>query len=51
MTVALEIVVIAVTALTALVVVGLFIWGAVKDGEDNDAIQARIVRRRWPRRT
>jgi hypothetical protein len=51
MTVALEIIVIVVTALTAIAVVGLFVWGAVKDGEDNDEIQARIVRRRWPRRT
>jgi len=50
MTVALEALVIAVTALTAVAVVALFVWGAVKDGEDNDAVQARIARRLRSRR-
>jgi hypothetical protein len=30
-------------------VIGLFVWAAVKDGQENDALQARIIRRRWPR--
>ena len=50
MSLALIIVVIAITALTAVGVIGLFLWGAVKDGEDNDAIQASIRRLRLPRR-
>jgi hypothetical protein len=51
MTVALEVVIIVVTAATAVFVLGLFVWGAVKDGQDNEAVQRRIVRRRWPRGT
>lgn len=50
MSLALIIVVIAITALTAVAVIGLFLWGAVKDGQDNDAIQASIRRIRLPRR-
>ena len=49
MNLALGIVLIVVTAAGALFVLGLFIWGAIKDGEANDAVQARIHRRRWPR--
>ena len=26
-------------------------WAAVKDGQANDAVRSRIVRRHWPRRT
>ena len=48
MTLALEIVFLVVTLATAAVVVGLFVWGAIKDGEDNDAAQRRVIRRRWP---
>jgi len=34
-------------ALTAVVVVGMFIWAAVKDGEEDKAVQARLgIRRR-----
>ncbi len=43
------IVMIAVCAVTGLFVIGLFIWGAVKDGEDQDARDARVQRRSWPR--
>ena len=48
MDIALGIILIAVTAASALFVFGLFIWAAKKDGEENDAVQARIYRRRWP---
>jgi hypothetical protein len=27
---------------------GLFIWAAVKDGEEDKAVRSRVVRRRWP---
>jgi hypothetical protein len=46
---ALGIVVIVVTVAGALFVLGLFVWGAVKDGQANDAVQAKVHRRRWPR--
>jgi hypothetical protein len=46
---ALGILLVVVTAAGGLLVLGLFIWGAVKDGQANDAVQARIHRRRWPR--
>ena len=49
MDLALGIVLIVVTAVSGLFVFGLFIWAAKKDGEANDAVQARIHRRRWPR--
>jgi hypothetical protein len=48
MELALGIILIVVSAAAALFVFGLFIWGAIKDGEENDAIQARIHRRRFP---
>ena len=49
MNLALGIVLIVVTAASALFVLGLFVWGAIKDGQANDAAQARIHRRHWPR--
>jgi hypothetical protein len=49
MDLALGIVLIVVTAAGALFVLGLFVWGAIKDGQANDAVQARIHRRSWPR--
>jgi hypothetical protein len=40
-------VVVAVVALTVAFVIGLFIWGAVKDGQEDKAVQARLgIRRR-----
>jgi hypothetical protein len=48
MELALGIILIVVSAAGALLVFGLFIWGAIKDGEENDAIQAKIHRRRYP---
>jgi len=51
MTLAFEILVIAVTALTAVAVLALFVWGAVKDGQDQAASERRVVRRSWPRHT
>lgn len=36
-----------VVALTIAIVIGLFVWGAVKDGEEDQAVQARLgIRRR-----
>jgi hypothetical protein len=46
---ALGIVLVVVTAASGLFVFGLFIWGAIKDGQDNDAVQASAHRRRWLR--
>jgi hypothetical protein len=45
---ALGIILIVVTAASALFVLGLFVWGAIKDGQANDAAQAKVQRRRWP---
>ena len=49
MDLALGIVLVVVTAGGAVFVLGLFVWAAIKDGQANDAVQARIHRRRWPR--
>ena len=50
MELAFGIVLILVTFVSAAIVVGLFVWAAVKDGQDNDAVQARLERRRlYPR--
>jgi hypothetical protein len=51
MKVALEVLVVAESVLTVVLVLGLFVWAAVKDGQANDAVQAQIVRRTWPRHT
>ena len=41
------VVVSVLVVLTAIFVVGLFIWGAVKDGQEDKALQARLgIRRR-----
>ena len=45
----LGIVIVASGVIGLAVVVVLFIWGAVKDGEDNDATQARIRDGKPPR--
>jgi hypothetical protein len=50
MSLALIIGTIVVTAVTGVVVLALFVWGAVKDGQDQDARASRIQRRSWPRR-
>jgi hypothetical protein len=34
---------------TAVLVIGMFIWGAVKDGEEDKAVQARLGIRRKTR--
>jgi hypothetical protein len=39
---------IVVSAVTAVFVIGLFIWGAVKDGDDQHARDAKVQRRSWP---
>ncbi|HUY71637.1 MAG TPA: hypothetical protein VMV08_05305 [Gaiellaceae bacterium] len=49
MKVAIEVLVVAETVLTVVVVLALFVWAAVMDGQANDAVQGRIVRRHWPR--
>jgi hypothetical protein len=46
---ALGIILVVVTAASGLLVFGLFIWGAIKDGQANDAAKAKVMRRRWPR--
>jgi hypothetical protein len=47
MDVAAAIVVVIFVVLTAALVVGLFIWAAVKDGREDKALQARLgIRRR-----
>jgi hypothetical protein len=51
MRVAFEVLIVAESVLTLVIVLGLFIWAAVKDGQANDAARARIVRRHWPRHT
>ena len=51
MKVALEVLVVAESVLTVVLVLALFVWAAVKDGQANDAVQARIVHRNWPRHT
>lgn len=48
MELAFGIVLIVLTALSALFIAVLFIWAAIKDGQDQDAIDARVVRRHWP---
>jgi hypothetical protein len=35
---------------TAAVVIGMFLWAAVKDGEEDKAVQARLGMRRRVRR-
>ena len=49
MTLAVEIIVAAATVLTVAIVLGLFVWAAKKDGEEDDAVQKRlgIRRRTW----
>jgi hypothetical protein len=47
MDVAAAIVVALVVVLTAALVIGLFIWAAIKDGREDKALQARLgIRRR-----
>ena len=49
MSLAVEIIATLVSVLTALFVLGLFVWAAKKDGEEDDAVQKRlgIRRRTW----
>jgi uncharacterized membrane protein len=49
MTLAVEIIVAVVTLLTVALVLGLFVWAAKKDGEEDEALQKRlgIRRRTW----
>jgi hypothetical protein len=49
MTFAVEIIVAVLTFLTVVFVLGLFVWAAKKDGEEDDAVQKRlgIKRRTW----
>ena len=48
MSIAAEIVMAVVVSMTAVIVIGLFIWAAVKDGAEDRAWQARL---RFRRRT
>jgi uncharacterized membrane protein len=49
MTLAVEIIVAVLTFLTVVFVLGLFVWAAKKDGEEDDAVQKRLgmKRRTW----
>jgi hypothetical protein len=49
MSLAVEIVAAVVTVLTVAFVLGLFVWAAKKDGEEDEAVQKRlgIRRRTW----
>jgi predicted lysophospholipase L1 biosynthesis ABC-type transport system permease subunit len=49
MSLAVEIIAAVVTALTVVLVLGLFVWAAKKDGEQDEAVQRRlgIRRRTW----
>jgi type II secretory pathway pseudopilin PulG len=39
--------VVVLVLVSALLVLGLFVWGAVKDGQEDKAVQARLgIRRR-----
>jgi hypothetical protein len=38
-----------VVVLTAVLVLGLFIWAAIKDGQEDRAVQRRLGIRRWTR--
>lgn len=49
MSIALGIVAAAVTTLTVVGVLALFVWGAVKDGEEESASQARMAASRLQR--
>ena len=47
MQIAAEIVVAIIVFLTAVFVLGLFVWAAIKDGREDRALQARLgIRRR-----
>jgi hypothetical protein len=48
MELAFGIVLIALTAFTALFIAVLFIWAAIKDGQDQHERDARAVHRHWP---
>jgi hypothetical protein len=50
MSLGVTIAVVAATVITGLCVIGLFVWGAIKDGEDQDERDARVQTRSWPRR-
>ena len=49
MSLAVEIIATVVAVLTVVFVLGLFVWAAKKDGEEDDAVQKRlgIRRRTW----
>ncbi len=49
MSLAVEVIVTVVAVLTVVFVLGLFVWAAKKDGEEDDAVQKRlgIRRRTW----
>ncbi len=49
MSLGLEVLIWLISFLTAALVIGLFIWAAVKDGEDDRALQSRLGIRRKTR--
>jgi hypothetical protein len=44
-----EIVAAIVVLLTVVLVAGLFVWAAIKDGQEDRALQRRLGIRRWTR--
>ena len=49
MDVAAGIIALVVVALSVALVAGLFVWAAIKDGEEDRAVQRRPGIRRWTR--
>jgi hypothetical protein len=49
MNVAAVILVVVLVGLTAVAVVGVFVWAAVKDGQEDKAVQARLAIKRRTR--
>jgi hypothetical protein len=47
----LSILLLTVTAAALIATLASFVWAAIKDGEDNDEVQKRLIRRRFPRET
>ena len=48
MELAFGIVLVILTVLSVLFVAVLFIWAAIKDGQDQHERDARVLHRRWP---
>jgi hypothetical protein len=49
MDIAAEIIAFVVILLTVALVAGVFVWAAIKDGQEDRAVQRRLGIRRWTR--